>query len=80
MNGLRLKGGQASSEPHVIDGKHTTMTRQQRRRAGFHYHFRTLQDDFGGWTARGGHYWPEGMARRVAREIARDKLRMDQHA
>ena len=74
MNGLKLKGGEASTGPHTIEHKHTTMTRQQRRGAGFTYHFSVLKQKFGGWTDRGGRYWAEGMPRRVARQIARDAV------
>jgi hypothetical protein len=71
-NGLKLKGGQASTGPHKINPMHTVMTRQRKRREHFKNAFKQLAKGFGGFTARGGHYWPEGMTRRIARQISRD--------
>ena len=72
-NGLGLSGGNASTGPHTINPLHTVVTRQQQRRENFNSSFKQLAKDFGGWTSRGGHYWAEGMPRRIARQIARDK-------
>lgn len=73
MNGLKLKGGEASTGPHTINPLHTVMTRQRKRNEHFKNSFKQLGKEFGGFTVRGGHYWPEGMPRRIARQIAREK-------
>ena len=74
MNGLNLKGGQASTGPHRIDHKYDTNARQRQRRAQHTGSFKSMRQEFGGTTERGGHYWPEGMTRRIARQIARDRV------
>src|SRR5205814_4609 len=69
-NGRLLKGGQSSSGPHRIDRKHDTMTRQRKRftaRLDAQDHVRVK---FGGYTDRGGNFWPETMPKRAARRIA----------
>ena len=75
MNGLGLKGGQASTGPHAIDEKHSTVSRQRRRRLRFKNECAVLFRDFGGFTSRGGPYWPDAMPRRIARQIARVKAK-----
>lgn len=73
-NGLGLSGGNASTGPHKINPLHNVMTRQRKRREHFKNSFKQLAKEFGGFTARGGHYWPEGMPRKIARQIAREKV------
>lgn len=70
-NGLKLKGGEASIGPHKINPIHTVMTRQRNRHERAKNSFKKITKEFGGWTPRGGHYWPEGMGRRQARAVSR---------
>lgn len=73
-NGLRLRGGQASSGPHAINPIHTVMTRQRMRFDKRKSELNKLRER-GGFTAGGGFYWPEGMTRKVARAIARTRAK-----
>ncbi len=64
MNGLGL-----------IDAKHTSESRQQKRHSRFMEELAKLRHEFGGFTRTGGFYWPQLMPRRIARQIARVKAK-----
>lgn len=75
MNGLKLKGGQASSGPHTINPLHTVMTRQRQRHESTAKQLNKLRQEFGGFTDRGGFFWSDTMPRKVARAISRTRTK-----
>jgi len=73
-NGLGFKGGEASDLYRRVPAelKKTVVTRQIRRHETRTAEFQRLQQEFGGFSG-GYHFWPEGMNRKIARQIAMDK-------
>ena len=74
-NGLKLKGGEASTGPHKINPIHNVMTRQRARHEARQKEIEKLRNERGGFAERGGFYWPESMPRRIARAIARTRAK-----